>query len=237
MDQQVRHFPFDCQWLAVTVSLKDLHWGKDWYVGMENESDDGRVLCLDSLEGVGWLTIDNQQGEGEGISKRLFRFQDCSKLMELWHLRKLQCKTVEPGWCGGLKLFRKSTGTWYIYACTYIIYINKYTYLYIYKYTYRHTLYTYTYIALYISCPSDVVGFGIGSPTFQEEGCAQNRSFVFQYCEAGRYATCFFLSREVVSYLSWWNTAGGWRPFVSWQKKSGASLTYLSWTWAELFWG
>ena len=27
MDQQVRHFPFDCQWLAVTVSLKDLHFG------------------------------------------------------------------------------------------------------------------------------------------------------------------------------------------------------------------
>lgn len=23
MDQQVRHFPFDCQWLAITVSLKD----------------------------------------------------------------------------------------------------------------------------------------------------------------------------------------------------------------------
>ena len=22
MDQQVRHFPFDCQWLAITVSLK-----------------------------------------------------------------------------------------------------------------------------------------------------------------------------------------------------------------------
>lgn len=189
-------------------------------------------LCLDSLEGVGWLTIDNQQGEGEGISKRLFRFQDCSKLMELWHLRKLQCKTVEPGWCGGLKLFRKSTGTWYIYACTYIIYKQ----IHIYIYTYRHTLYTYTYVALYISCPSDVVGFGIGSPTFQEEGCAQNRSFVFQYCEAGRYATCFFLSREVVSYLSWWNTAGGWRPFVSGQKKfrSFPDLPFMNLSWVVL---
>lgn len=170
-------------------------------------------LCLDSLEGVGWLTIDNQQGEGEGISKRLFRFQDCSKLMELWHLRKLQCKTVEPGWCGGLKLFRKSTGTWYIYACTYIIYKQ----IHIYIYTYRHTLYTYTYVALYISCPSDVVGFGIGSPTFQEEGCAQNRSFVFQYCEAGQYATCFFIQGRLSPTLM---KHGRWmKAFRFWAEK------------------
>lgn len=102
----------------------------------------------------------------------------------------------------------------------YIIYINTYKCIYIYLYIHTDIHYIDTHMLLYLS-HADVAGFGIGSPTFQEEGCSQNRSFVFQYCEAW-VCNLFFFVKAVVSCLSWWNTAGGWGPFVSGQKNSGA---------------
>lgn len=187
-------------------------------------------LCLDSLEGVGWLTIDNQQGEGEGISKRLFRFQDCSKLMELWHLRKLQCKTVEPGWCGGLKLFRKSTGTWYIYACTYIIYKQIHIYIYIQTYT----------IYIHICCFIYLMPFGCRwvwnwISNFSGRGLCSKPILCVPILRGGPVCNLFFLFKGGC-LLRWWNTAGGWRPFVSGQKKfrSFPDLPFMNLSWVVL---
>ena len=190
-------------------------------------------LCLDSLEGVGWLTIDNQQGEGEGISKRLFRFQDCSKLMELWHLRKLQCKTVEPGWCGGLKLFRKSTGTWYIYACTYIIY--KQIHIYIYIHTDIH--YIHTHMLLYISHALRMsLGLELDLQLFRKRAVLKTDPLCSNIARRAGMQPVFFIQGRLSPTLM---KHGRWmKAFRFWaEQNSGASLTYLSWTWAELFWG